>query len=203
MYKKLANRIATVLTNNREMDRIAKLKLLYGLEVLLSNIVSMMIIVTFAMVFNCLKEFVVVFLAFKSCRKYAHGVHAKNHVNCLMSSTIFLVFVPVLSRYWVLQNWTIALFGSFFIIMFALYAPGDTEKNPILGPKIRERLRRQAVLCATLLIVIAIAVPIYWIKFCILYGIAMECISILPVTYKLLNKRRNNYGKYEEANGTY
>lgn len=203
MYKKIAQLIATTLTKDRELDRIEQLKLLYGLEVILCNTVALVFILAFAIVFHCLKEFVVVFIAFRTCRKYAHGVHAKNHVNCIVASTLILVFIPVLSRYLVLENSIIALLGTFYVAMFALYAPADTEKNPIIGPKIRERLRRKAVFAAMALIVFAMAIPIDWIKLCIVYGIAVECVFILPITYKLLNKRRNNYGKYEESNGSY
>lgn len=87
-----------------------------------------------------------------------------------------------------------------FVIIFPLYyfyAPADTKKRPIIGETIRRKLRLQTLIILTFLLLLIILIP--QINKLIMYGVIIETVTILPVTYRILKEDYNNYEKYENG----
>lgn len=76
---------------------------LYGIETLVSLVVNCTILFILALSFHLEKEFLCYLLFFIPLRTYGGGIHAKNHIQCILLFTLLLFFsimaaVPVSSR---------------------------------------------------------------------------------------------------------
>ena len=92
----------------------------------------------------------------------------------------------------------------FFLTIFAIialglykYAPADTESKPILGEKNRLKLKKQSILSAIIIPIVALIFFNESLYGLIALGASYALIATLPITYKLLKRRMNNYEKYE------
>ncbi|WP_271715138.1 accessory gene regulator B family protein [Anaeromicropila herbilytica] len=198
MIKEIANRLSNRLNKDMQLEGIDKIKLEYGTEIIVNNVFHILIVSALAIQFGMFQEVFIMLLSFKLCRGQAHGLHAKNLKRCMLYSCILILLTPYIAQRMVLPWYAYIIIFILFFIAFSLYAPADTEKNPIIGDKVRQRLRMKVLSIYVILFLLVFCIPIDWIKNCIVYGITLEVISILPITYKILGKRRNNYEKYEK-----
>lgn len=196
LVEKIVIRINTRV--KKEGLELAKMKL--GLEIIFINMNKFFIVFLIASYCNLLKESLFMSFIFGSIRRTAFGIHAKNSMICTLVTSIMFVAGPYVSYYIKLDN--SAVLASFIIMTFSFYkyAPADTENHPILGEDLRLKLRNETVLKSLFFMVIAMIVQIQVIKAMIILAIGFETVSILPITYKILNRGYKNYEKYEKAN---
>lgn len=165
----------------------------YGLEILMINLSKLAIIYGIALITKQIIPTLIVHLSYLLLRRYSFGLHARSSTVC----TIYSIFLFNVIPYFVQQiNLTLppTIFVSCFIfICILLYAPADTENNPLIGSVHRKKLRIKSVICCILLLAIMLFIPDPQIKILILLGGLYQAISILPVTYKFLKRRYNNY----------
>lgn len=182
----------------KEGLELEKMKL--GLEILFINISKLIIVFLIASHFNLLKEALFMIVVFGSIRSTAFGLHAKSSMVCTLITSMMFVAGPYVSYHIKLDNYVVL--AAFIIMTFCCYkyAPADTENHPILGEKLRLKLRKKTVLKSLFFMVITLIVKIQVIKTMIVLAIGFNVISILPITYKILNRRYNNYEKYEGTN---
>ncbi len=182
----------------KEGLELAKMKL--GLEILLINISKFFIVFLIASYFNLLKESLFMTLVFATIRSTAFGLHAKNSIVCTLITTIMFVVGPYVSYNIELNNDIVLLVFIIMNFCFYKYAPADTENHPILGEDLRLKLRKITVLKSLLFMVITLIIKIEVIKTMIILAVGFNIISILPITYKILNRGYKNYEEYEKAN---
>jgi len=199
LMEKLAEYITLKLNIHLKKEGLEFLKLKLGLEIILINLSKFIVILLVAAYFNLLKEAALMSLVFGSIRRCAFGLHAKNSIICTLTSLLMFVFGSYLSYHLILNNYIVLI--SFLVIIILLYkfAPGDTECHPLLGEKLRNKLRKDSVITGIFLMLIALIIPNPTIKTIITLASSFEIISILPVTYKILNRGYKNYEKYESA----
>lgn len=182
----------------KEGLELAKMKL--GLEIFFINISKFIIVFLIASYFNLLKESLFMILVFASMRSTAFGLHAKNSMVCTLITSMMFVAGPYVSYHIELDNYSVL--AAFIIATFCFYnyAPADTENHPILGEELRLKLRKKTVLKSLFFMAITLLVKVQVMKAMIILAIGFNVISILPVTYKILNRGYNNYEKYERTN---
>lgn len=174
------------------------LKLLYGMEVIVTNVVGIIIFLTISLLLGILVQSIAVLIGFNVIRRFASGVHAGNMTGCSLSSTLLFNITP-----WVLKGLTIhnlvvaSVFGVILLLLF-LYAPADTEAKPLVGKRKRARLRKCALIAGTLLLLGTLVIPDGNLKAFLTLGAVYEAIAILPITYMVLNKKYRNYLQYEK-----
>ena len=78
---------------NNEMERDIYL---YGIETLISLVVNCMILFILALFFHLEKEFLCYLLFFIPLRTYGGGMHAKNHIQCILLFTL-LLFLSIIT----------------------------------------------------------------------------------------------------------
>lgn len=180
---------------NKEGLELEKLKL--GFQILLINISKAIIIIAIASVLNTIKETLFMIVVFGCIRKKSFGVHAKSSLVCTLTCIVIFDFGAYFSQYLKLNNYIIII--SFIIINILLYkyAPADTEYHPLLGNKLRSRLKKESVITGILLMVIALIIPNNKIKTLITLSSSFAVTMILPIIYKILKRRYNNYEQYE------
>ena len=174
-------------------------KMTYGMEVLIINISKIIILYLLAWALGIVVQTLIIHAAYGVIRRYSYGLHALNSTVCTVVSCCMFVFIPWLMYGMEVGN--IAVACAFAAIIFCLwrYAPADTEARPLVGPKMRARVKKKAVACGIGLMITALLMPSQAVKLLILMGAAYQTISILPLTYKILKRSERNYEKHEQC----
>ena len=172
-------------------------KMVLGMEILLHNIPKIFLMIAVASLLGILTETLMTWLPFAFVRRYASGLHAKTGISCTVVTLLMFVGVP-----YILQNVYIneaVLFLLFLIIGFGVYkyAPADTAARPLIGKKKRARLKRQAVGSIVIIFAVALVLQNGMFYALIAFGCLCALAAILPLTYKILKRRMNNYEQYE------
>lgn len=180
--------------NKNELE-FQKMKL--GIEIILINISKISVILLLSASLNLFKESLLMLLVFAIIRKSTFGIHAKSSLGCTIISIIMFVLVPYVSYHIKINNYIV--FSIFVIINILLYkyAPADTENQPLIGKKLRSKLKNEAILTGIFLMLITLIVPYSVVKVLITLAAIFAVLTILPITYNLLKRRYKNYEKYE------
>ncbi|AAK78063.1 MULTISPECIES: accessory gene regulator ArgB-like protein [Clostridium] len=199
VMEKLAEVVSLKLNKHLKMEGIELIKLKLGVEIIFINISKLAILFLVSYYFGLIKETIIMLAAFGFLRSNAFGLHAKNSIVCTVMSLLMFVLGAYLSKYLLFNNYMVL--ASFIIVNLLLfrYAPGDTEAHPLVGAKLRDKLKKQAVLMGMLLMAITLIIPDELIKTCISLSSYFEIISILPITYKVLGRRYKNYYEFERT----
>ena len=79
----------------------------------------------------------------------------------------------------------------FSIFIITKYAPADTENIPILSKKERKSKKIKAYISLLVLTAIILVSPNKQISYMLVYGMFLQNLTVLPISYKLTN---NKYG---------
>ncbi|GAB1613016.1 MULTISPECIES: accessory gene regulator AgrB [Mammaliicoccus] len=176
------DKIATSLQNSNNLDHVSYLKVKYGLEVFVGNIMKTVVIYGAALLSHIFFYTLIVHLSYFAIRYFAFGAHAKSTFLCTIQSLIMFVITPLIVininvPYWIFL--TLALIGYIIIMK---YAPMETKKHPLLG-KWKKGLKLRSIIAATILIIISLFVKEPYQQL-ICLGLIFESVSLLPIFYK-------------------
>ena len=90
-----------------------------------------------------------------------------------------------------------ALVGIFSAFIIYKYAPADTENVPILSKKERKVKKIKAYVALAVLLGIILFSPVKMISYMFIYGMILQNLTVLPISYKL-TKNRYGYEVYKE-----
>ncbi|WP_239740885.1 accessory gene regulator AgrB [Mammaliicoccus sp. M-M45] len=176
------DKIAANLQNSNNLDHVSYLKVKYGLEVFVGNIMKNVVIYGAALLCHIFLYTLIVHLSYFAVRYFAFGAHAKSTFLCTIQSIIMFVLAPLIIINTNLSYWAflaLALIGYLIIIK---YAPMQTKKHPILG-KWKKGLKLRSIIVATILIVLSLFIKEPYQQLVCL-GLIFEAVSLLPIFYK-------------------
>lgn len=176
------DKIAANLQNSNNLDHVSYLKVKYGLEVFVGNIMKTVVIYGAALLCHIFLYTLIVHLSYFAVRYFAFGAHAKSTFLCTIQSIIMFVIAPLIIINTNLSYWAflaLALIGYLIIIK---YAPMQTKKHPILG-KWKRGLKLRSIIVATILIVLSLFIKEPYQQLVCL-GLIFEAVSLLPIFYK-------------------
>ncbi|MDO0874276.1 accessory gene regulator B family protein [Carnobacterium divergens] len=168
----------------------------YGLEILLINLSKLTIIYGIAYLTKQLIPTLIVHLSYMLLRRYSFGLHSLSSFVCTITSIALFNIIPYFFKELILPTPLIFLISFFIFFSILLYSPADTENNPLVDGEKRKKLRIKSTICCIILLIMVAFVPAT-IKTLILLGGFYQALLILPVTYKILKRRYNNYELYE------
>jgi len=93
--------------------------------------------------------------------------------------------------------WVLFLVFGLVSIGLYKYAPADTKARPILGKAKRARLRKKSVIACVCMLALALLLRNEAFYVLISMGAVYVLITVLPATYTILGRSRNNYEQYE------
>ncbi|GFZ32187.1 putative AgrB-like protein [Clostridium zeae] len=199
IMEKLADKIAMKINKVIQKDGIELQKVKLGIEILLINISKFILIFLISVKLHLVIETTIITIVLGAIRSKAFGLHAKNSIVCTITSLMLYVIGGYMSN--LVQVNRYIIFCIFIIINIALYmyAPADTEYHPLIGQALRKSLKKKAVITGVILMMLALMSTNYIVTNLITLASIFEVLSILPITYKVLNRRYNNYEQYEES----
>jgi len=189
--------LATRLNKYTHKEGLEFEKLVLGMEIFLINVSKMIVVYLLAVLLGIVPITLIVQGAYVVIKRYSFGLHALNTSVCTLGSCIMFVGLPWLLQGVAINVYMVVMAFVPFIICLYLYAPADTEARPLVGRKHRVRLKKRAVVSGIVLMIVAMIVPSEAVKFLIVLGASYQVISILPITYKILRRSKNNYEVYE------
>lgn len=177
----------------KEAEEFEKLK--YGMAVLFINISKITSLFLFAYLLGIFKYTFLFFLCFSFVRSFAFGVHAEKSFYCTLSNFVIFIGGVYVSKMVNLSIWQSIIMFIISFILLAFYAPADTKARPIVGKKLRRKLKIKSLLTSLLLMVMMVIFRDYTYKNIITFAVFSEALCIIPFTYKIFNKEYNNYVK--------
>ena len=129
-------------------------------------------------------------------RSYTGGFHLKTHLGCMVTTSMLYLGPILLAKYITISQEYIlyilaALVGISSSFVICKYAPADTENVPILSKKERKVKKIKAYISLTILLGIILFSPTPMISYMFIYGITLQNLTVLPISYKITN---NKYG---------
>lgn len=193
LSEKIALKLALRINDTYKTDSTNFLKIKYGLEVLMINITKTILILIISTLLNLFNQTLIIMISFGIMRRYAFGVHAKTSLSCTIITSSLFFSGAYLSTFSNIDNTLI--FSLFFIsvLLLFIYAPADTEARPLYGRKFRKKLKIKSIVSAIISMILSLLIKNISFRFCIIYGLLCESITITPIIYKLLKRRYRNY----------
>lgn len=177
---------------NYNKDQLEKLK--YGLEGIYLTITKTIVILTLSILFNIVKEVLMILILFNIIRYFAFGFHAESSKQCLIISFSIFIGLPLIIFYLQPNLILKAVISILCIIQIIIFAPSDTIKRPL--PNKKKRLIRKIISTIIALIyTIILLITKNTISEILLCVLIIQTINISPITYKIFKQPYNNYSK--------
>ncbi|MBQ2639676.1 MAG: accessory gene regulator B family protein [Bacilli bacterium] len=174
-------------------------KLKYGLEGLYLTVTKTIVIILLAILLGILKEVIIVIILFNIIRYTGFGFHAEKSYQCLISSIINFICIPLLFLKINISFELKIIISIICIFNYLLFAPADTIKRPL--PNKRKRVIRK-ILTTLIGIIFTILIIVFknnYLTSLILSSLIIEVIVINPLTYRLFGQPYNNYKNLNTA----
>lgn len=193
IIKKSLNMITDIYPNydDSKMDEIR-----YGLEAIYLTLTKIVVILFITLLLGIFKEAVIVLLFFNVLRATAFGIHASKSWMCWVSSIIIFIGIPYFCILVELPNIVhyIIMFISF--ITYAIYAPADTKKRPLVRKNRRIKFKVLTLIISVIYIILFFNIENIFIQNVIVCTMLLESVLIHPLTYRVFNLPYKNYEGY-------
>lgn len=106
---------------------------IYGLFMLLSHLMYLVLTIVFGLIFKCFLESIIFYIAFQFIRRYAGGYHAKTETRCEILSALSILCCIVLIKLSKVYDIRIALLSIslVFAVLIFILCPLDTPEKPL------------------------------------------------------------------------
>ena len=156
------------------------------------TITKLSVILLLNFIFKTLKEALIVSVVFMLLRGFSQGIHSKKNWVCWIITLLVFVSTPQLIKHLDITYHLIIFSYPLFIINFMLFAPNDTNKNPLKNRWTRITLK---IISTT----IVISYYIYSLNYqniisdAMYYATIISLVSFHPITYKIFKRDSYNY----------
>lgn len=193
MYAILSGKITAFLITYHAVREEDREIYCYGLELLLSSIVNLIIVLSLGYLFNRFFQTVLFLVVFCPLRQFSGGIHAANHFKCSLYFIISILICFWLEKTWLINADNVVLLCMLTVssLCIALLSPIEDRNKPLTN---QERLSFKKRNFAVLIIWdLVISFDLLLFRFSInylLYSImAVMLLSVLLVVGYLKNKR--------------
>ena len=171
-------------------------EIMYGVEGIYLTITKTIIIFLLAFLLGIAKELFFLLLSFNFIRLFAFGMHADKSWICLVFSSTIFIGGAFICKYIHINELMLYLLYFIALIIIVLYSPADTVKRPLVRKNKRLRFKLLSIFITIIYFIITMLTTNNLIINYLIIGLLIECILILPITYKLFNMPYRNYKKY-------
>lgn len=171
-------------------------EVMYGIEGIYLVITKTIIIFLIALILGIFKELLYLLIAFNFVRLFAFGMHADKSITCLIFSSVMFISGAFLCKYIFLSKQALYVLYLIALIIISIFSPADTVKRPLIKKKKRIRFKILSIITVLIYFGLSLSVKNNLIINSLIFGLIIECILILPPTYKLFKMSYKNYTKY-------
>lgn len=173
--------------------------ILYGVQLIVGEVPKIFLMFGLGFILGLWWQTILAFFLILPYKVCSGGFHLKTHLGCFLCTNIVYCGNAILSTIYTFQNElvkiiTIISIWIVGIILVSIYAPADTENLPILTKKERKTKKLLSYVFLSINMLGAIFIPNKIITNILIFGTAVQTISITRIAYILT---RNKYG-YEE-----
>ncbi len=191
MINNLATHITEKLISSNTIKPEDRDLYIYGIFMLLSQLLFILLTVVFGLVLNCVVESIVFYIAFQFIRRYAGGYHAKTETRCEIMSTLSIFACLVVIRLSKLYGFDTVLLCLAIVvaISIAVFCPLDTPEKPLSEKEFRyfRKISWLILLIITLLTIVS-----YTFKWEILFSPC--CMSLILESILILSGKIKKTG---------
>lgn len=187
--ERVAQKFLDYLAKKRELSHMNYLKCKLGIEVFLINSTKIIVIYLVASICQTLIETIIFHLSFFLIRFFAYGVHSKKSMECTIISCLILVGIPfVIVNFYMISKPILLILSLCNFIILDRYAPRATKKNPINDQIRKIKLKKKALMCNGILLVIAVIIKSMLVSNLLVLGGLTASVFILPIICRLIEK---------------
>lgn len=184
MINNLAKLLTGKLLSNGKITEDDQELYIYGLFILISQLMYLILTCIAGIIFGCFLESIVFYLSFQFIRKYAGGYHASTEARCEILSSLSIIasiaFIKLAKQYdFVTVLFIIAIVLAISIFLFA---PLDSPEKE-LSEKERKYFRK--ISWGIAIAIVSVAVVSYFFSFSIL--LIPCCISLILESILLIS----------------
>jgi len=192
MLKKLSEEISLLLVSNKIISIENREIYIYGIELLLSNMITFIAIIFISIVTKTFLISMLYSLIFCSLRIFAGGYHCKTYISCFFTSISIYILMLVLN----FQLDSIkSILSIILVVLFSpiilMFAPVEHENNPLTA---EEKVKyRKCCIIITLAIIALFIVSILFSLFEISFIISwtMTAVAALIIISKIEGGKNN------------
>lgn len=197
MKKRFLKKVENDIKNqypNYSSDKIEEI--MYGIEGIYLTITKSIIIFLCALILGIFKELLYLLIAFNFIRLFAFGMHANKSWICLIFSSSVFLTGAFLCKYITISKEVLYVLYLLLLIIMIKYAPSDTVKRPLIKKKKRTMYKVLSIIITVTYFIITLFIQNNLIINSMVMGLIIECILIIPITYKAFKMPYKNYVNY-------
>lgn len=190
MIEQISNRIATSFVKNDVIPEEDQPVYQYGIELLVSNFISIVLIMTCGLILGRGLEAVVFLLCFIPVRLYSGGYHAKTYFRCDMTFLfIFLGCTLVYQFFLYYPVFPVLLLTNIAAILITIkYAPIENPGKPLTDEQ-KKQYKIVSISIIGFLSLLSIALWILGIAISMLIELTIFIVAILMIVEKKLRRK--------------
>ena len=188
---KLSDRLFAAIQKNLQLERRQALLVKLGIDTVLNVIPKLIITIILALLLHELVPVLVFMGSFLVLRGFAYGRHLESDLLCTILTIFVFVGVPYIVNFFdSIPGMMRGILGLILTVAIGLLAPADTIKNPITSKSLRKKLKKQAILLASMLSVLQLVVNPYF-GMIILISMVIAVLLLVPLKGGKTNERSN------------
>ncbi len=190
MEHKIALWIAKRFNQSCERTELEQIKMVYGLEIVLDNVLKLLAILVISLVLGIFKEAMFVLVGFGVLRLKAGGFHFDKNIFCWLVSILITIGGGILASTHILTKEIVMVLFILSGILVAMYAPSETTTFSA-DRKQKQELKIQSFLMVALYSGLTYIFWDNWVGSTLVIGVVCQTISILPIVNKKYKADRN------------
>lgn len=199
MKNVVINKIINIIQKYYNYDDTKIKEIRYGLESIYLTIIKLLVIIILSIFIHVFKELCLLFIGYGLLRLTGFGLHAKKSWECWIFSICLFSIIPYLIKNLLINNNILLITSILLLPLIILYAPSDTEKRPLINKKKRIIYK---IITTTITIIYILIIyyfkNVYYSKL-LFFSILLETLLVLPISYKLLGLKYNNFKRYKKG----
>lgn len=177
--------------------------ILYGVQLIVGEVPKIFLMFGLGFILGLWWQTILAFFLILPYKICSGGFHLKTHLGCFLCTNIVYCGNAILSTIYTFQNEvvkiiTIIAIWIIGVMLVSIYAPADTENLPILTKKERKTKKLLSYVFLSINMLGAIFIPNNIISNILIFGTAVQTISITRIAY-ILTKNKYGYEEYLKA----
>ena len=204
--RRLAYKIAYSVQEAQQESHHMRFVYYYGYQGFISQLLEFLCIILIGLIFNVFIPIVIIASIFAIMRSFIGGYHMRSGEHCFYLTAIIIGIPAIITKYVSLTDVVIpiitALVYLFVYYTIIKYAPVDTVNKPIPEDK-KPTYKRLGLIFTTILLVVTYILFINGYKMIILsilFGIALETLTVVPFGYNLFSILEKNVFYFRKEN---